>query len=99
MSNRNEIRSAMQEMMNDVMNRGYDLLLIKPEQSEELEKILSQASESLSAQLTELEQVKMTESETEMEERYEILSQRAQERNLELLAALQRISRGQSAFA
>jgi hypothetical protein len=99
MSNRDEIRSAMQEMMNDVMNRGYDLLLQKPEQSEELEKVLSQASESLSEQLTEFDQVKTTAPEYEMEERYEILSQRAQERNLELLSALQRISRGQSAFA
>jgi len=98
MSNRNEIRSAMQEMMNDVMNRGYDLLLQKPEQSEELETVLSQASESLSEQLTELDQLPAT-TEQEMEERCELLSKKAQERNLELLSALQRISRGQSAFA
>ena len=99
MSNKNEIRSAMQEMMNDVMNRGYDLLIQKPEHSAELDRVLNQASESLSAQLKELEQVKTSASEVECDALYEILSQKAQERNLELLGKLQRISRGQSASA
>jgi hypothetical protein len=99
MSNKNEIRSAMQEMMNDVMNRGYDLLIQKPEQSEELDRVLTQASESLCTQLKELEQVKFSASEMELDAHYELLSQRAQERNLELLSKLQRISRGQSASA
>ena len=96
MFNKDEIRSAMQEMMNDVMNRGYDLLIHKPEQTQELDKLLTRAAENLSAQLGELEQIEHTSSEKEAEARYEGLSKQSQERSLELLAAIQRIERGQS---
>lgn len=89
----------MQEMMNDVMNRGYDLLLQQPDLSAELERVLTQASESLSEQLTALDLVQNSVTENEMEKHYEILSQRAQERNLELLSALQRITKKQSNLA
>jgi len=99
MSNKHEIRSAMHEMMNDVMNRGYDLLLHKPEHLQELDNLLTQASESLTLQLNELEQINSSASEMEVNAQYEMLSKRAQERNLELLAILQRIEKNPSGAA
>lgn len=83
----------MHEMMNDVMNRGYDMLLHKPQHFEELDKILTQASESLTLQLNELEQINLSASELEVNAQYEMLSKRAQDRNLELLAILQNIEK------
>ena len=93
MSNRKEIRSAMEEMMTDVMNRGYEHLMHRPQDGKDVHRILDDASSSLQEQMKAFDHVSKEISEAEAEAIYESLSVKAQQRSLELLSTLQQIEK------
>jgi tRNA(His) 5'-end guanylyltransferase len=90
-SNREQLKYAVQEILNDVIEQGFHHLVHHPQQSDELNKIIKDASEELNYQLLKIDSHSYSPGSSELLNHYQNISKDTQRKSLELLGQLQRI--------
>ena len=90
---RTEVRHVVHSLMNEVIEQGFQHLVHHPQQSDELNKLVIQASEELQQQLTEIDNHPYQEESNAAKVHFRTIAAKAEQRSLELLAWLQRIQR------
>jgi len=88
---RDSIRLVVQEMMNDVIEQGFHHLIHHPQQSDELNRIIKDATEELNYQLLKVDSHSHKPESPELIKHYEGISHDAQRKSLDLLSRLQKI--------
>jgi hypothetical protein len=91
MTNRDELKYAVQEILNDVIEQGFHHLVHHPQRSDALNKIIKDASEELNYQLLKIDTHGYPQNSEELQQHYLNISKETQRKSLELLSALQHI--------
>lgn len=87
---RDTIRIVVQELLNDVIEQGFHHLVNHPQQSDELNHIIQDATEELNYQLLKIDSHSFK-LDKEIEQHYERISSDTQRKSLDLLSKLQKI--------
>jgi hypothetical protein len=90
-TSREELKSAVHEILNDVIEQGFHHLVRHPQQSDELNRIIKDASEEMNYQLLKIDSHNFKEDSQELITHYNTISHDAQRTSLELLGRLQKI--------
>lgn len=90
-TNREELRHAVQEFLNDVIEQGFHHLVNHPQEDSELNSIIREASDELNNQLGNIDNHDFRPESPELMAHYEQISRVTQRRSLELLSRLQKI--------
>lgn len=90
-TNRDQLKYAVQEILNDVIEQGFHHLVHHPQQSDALNRIIKDATDELNYQLLKIDSHSLRAESKELEEHYQRISLDTQRKSLELLAQLQRI--------
>lgn len=90
-ANRDELRYAVQEILNDVIEQGFHHLINHPQESDELNRIIQDATEELNYQLLKIDSHNHLPGSRELHVHFETISRDTQRKSLELLALLQQI--------
>jgi len=89
--NRDELRYAVQELLNEVIEQGFHHLVNHPQDSDELNRIIKEASEELNYQLLRIDSHSHKPGSQELEGHFRQISRDCQRKSLELLRNLQRV--------
>jgi hypothetical protein len=90
-TSREELRNAVQELMNDVIEQGFHHLMHYPQQSDELNRIIKDATDELNYQLLKVDSHSFRNGSKELSNHYSSISHDTQRKSLDLLARLQKI--------
>ena len=90
-ANRDELRYAVQEIMNDVIEQGFHHLINHPQESDELNRIIQDATQELNYQLLKIDSHSFHPGSRELQQHFEGISRDTQRKSLELLGQLQQI--------
>ncbi|MFN8777732.1 MAG: hypothetical protein ACK5XV_13305 [Flavobacteriales bacterium] len=90
-TNRDQLRYAVQELLNEVIEKGFHHLVNHPQDSDELNRIIRDASDELNYQLMRVDSHSHREGSRAMDEHYAEVSRDCQLRSLELLGRLQQV--------
>jgi arsenate reductase-like glutaredoxin family protein len=90
-TSREELKSAVHEILNDVIEQGFHHLVRHPQQSDELNHIIKDASEEMNYQLLRIDSHNYKEDSEELHQHYSTISRDAQKTSLDLLGRLQKI--------
>jgi hypothetical protein len=90
-TSREELKSAVHEILNDVIEQGFHHLVRHPQQSDELNRIIKDASEEMNYQLLKIDSHNYKDGSDELHQHYNTISHDAQKTSLELLGRLQKI--------
>jgi arsenate reductase-like glutaredoxin family protein len=88
---RDSLRQVVQELMNDVIEQGFHHLMNHPQQSDELNRIIKDATDELNIQLSKVDTHSFQPESLELKKHFEIISKDTQKKSLDLLSRLQRI--------
>jgi len=90
-TDRDQLRYAVQEFLNDVIEQGFHHLINHPQQSDELNLLIKDATDELNYQLLRIDAHSYRQGSRELNSHYKTISTETQERSLELLSNLQKI--------
>lgn len=90
-TNRDGLRYAVQEFLNDVIEQGFHHLVNYPQSDNELSLIIKEATEELNYQLLRIDSHQFATGSKELMDHYMTISKDAQKISLELLSRLQRV--------
>jgi hypothetical protein len=90
-TDRDQLRYAVQEFLNDVIEQGFHHLINHPQQSDELNLIIKDATDELNYQLLRIDAHSYKQGSQELNSHYKTISIETQRRSLELLSNLQKI--------
>jgi len=90
-TDRDQLKYAVQEILNDVIEQGFHHLVNHPQSSDELNKIIKDATDELNYQLLKIDSHNFKSDSKELKEHFGAISKDAQRKSLELLSRLQRI--------
>jgi len=90
-TNREQLRYAVQEFLNDVIEQGFHHLINHPQSDTELNNIIAEATDELNEHLRRIDDHDIKGDKVELENHYKTISRSAQVRSLELLSRLQKI--------
>lgn len=90
-TSREHIRNVVQELMNDVIEQGFHHLIHHPQQSDELNRLIKEATDELHYQLLRIDSHNHKPLSEELKNHYRSISQDSQRRSLDLLSRLQKI--------
>lgn len=90
-TDREQIKYAVQEMLNDVIEQGFHHLVNHPQQSDALNKIIKDASEEMNYQLLKVDSHSHKPGSPELHAHFQTISSDAQRKSLLLLHELQKI--------
>jgi oligoribonuclease NrnB/cAMP/cGMP phosphodiesterase (DHH superfamily) len=88
---REEIRHAVHELLNDVIEQGFHHLVNHPQQSTELNEIISEATQELNYQLMKVDAHSFAPETEEVYKHYQSISHDTQRSSLQLLSRLQKV--------
>lgn len=88
---REELRQAVQTMLNDVIEQGFHHLISHPQNSNELNNIIHEASTELNYQLLKVDSHSFKPNTSDLENHYKTISKDTQRMSLDLLSRLQRV--------
>lgn len=88
---REELKDAVQQMLNDVIEQGFHHLVYHPQQSNELNNIIHDATNELNYQLLKVDSHSFHPESPEIENHYNHISKDTQRTSLDLLSRLQKI--------
>ncbi len=88
---RDSLRQAVHELMNDVIEQGFHHLVNHPQQSDELNRIIKDASDEMNYQLIKIDTHNFHPESQELQKHFEIISHDTQRKSLDLLSSLQKI--------
>ncbi len=90
-TSREELKMAVHEILNDVIEQGFHHLVSHPQQSDELNRIIKDASEELNYQLLKIDSHNHHPGSKELDHHFQTISHDTQRKSLEMLSRLQRI--------
>ncbi len=90
-SNRHNLRYAVQELLNEVIEQGFHHLVNHPQNSDELNRIIKDATDELNYQLLRIDSHSFRKESKELIEHYAQISRDSQRKSLELLGQLQQV--------
>jgi arsenate reductase-like glutaredoxin family protein len=90
-TNRDQMKYAVQEILNDVIEQGFHHLVNHPQNSDELNRIIKDATDELNYQLLKIDSHSFKPGSKELSDHFQCISKDAQRKSLELLSRLQKI--------
>lgn len=93
MASRSEIHQAVNVLLNDVIEQSFGHLVRHPQQSDELNRIIKEASEDLNYFLLKIDAHQHIHHSDGIKAHYEGITKEVQRKSLHLLARLQQIQR------
>jgi arsenate reductase-like glutaredoxin family protein len=90
-SNRDNLRYAVQELLNEVIEQGFHHLINHPQNSDELNRIIKEATDELNYQLLRIDSHSFRKDSQEVKAHYQQVSKDSQRKSLELLGKLQQV--------
>lgn len=90
-TNREGLRYAVQEFLNDVIEQGFHHLVNYPQSDNELSLIIKEATEELNYQLLRIDSHSHPQGSKELLDHYMTISKDSQKVSLELLSRLQKV--------
>lgn len=90
-ADREQIRYAVQEILNDVIEQGFHHLVNHPQEGDELNRIIKEATDELNYQLIKIDSHSHKIGSRELEQHFGQISRDTQRKSLELLGQLQQI--------
>lgn len=90
-TSREELKMAVHEILNDVIEQGFHHLVTHPQQSDELNTIIKDATDELNYHLLKIDSHNFKPGSKELYQHYTTISHDAQRRSLELLSRLQKL--------
>jgi hypothetical protein len=90
-NSRDSLRVVVQELMNDVIEQGFHHLIHHPQESDELNRIIKDATDELNYQLLKVDSHNHKNGTEDLRKHYEAISHDAQRKSLDLLSRLQKI--------
>lgn len=90
-TDRDQLKYAVQEILNDVIEQGFHHLVNHPQSSDELNKIIKDATDELNYQLLKIDSHSHKPGSKELTDHFNFISKDAQRKSLELLSRLQKI--------
>jgi arsenate reductase-like glutaredoxin family protein len=90
-SNRDNLRYAVQELLNEVIEQGFHHLVNHPQNSDELNRIIKEATDELNYQLLRIDSHSYKRDSHELKSHYDQISKDSQRNSLELLGKLQQV--------
>jgi isopenicillin N synthase-like dioxygenase len=89
--NREALRTIVQELMNDVIEQGFHHLVNHPQQSDELNRIIKDATDELHYQLLKIDSHQHPPGSLQQKNHYDEISKDTQKKSLDLLSRLQKV--------
>lgn len=89
--NREALRTIVQELMNDVIEQGFHHLVNHPQQSDELNRIIKDATDELHYQLLKIDSHQHPSGSLQLKNHYDEISKDTQRKSLDLLSRLQKV--------
>jgi hypothetical protein len=90
-NSREALRNIVQELMNDVIEQGFHHLIHHPQESDELNRIIKDATDEMNYQLLKIDSHNHKPESEDLQKHYASISHDAQRKSLDLLSRLQRI--------
>lgn len=92
-TNRNDLHRAVHSIMNDVVEQCFSHLIHYPQDSDELNRIIRDASEETNYQILKIDAHNFKYGSTDLVQHYNTISHDTQKKSLQLLSRLQKIQR------
>ncbi len=90
-TSREELKQAVHDLLNDVIEQGFHHLVNHPQQSNELNQIIHEATNELNYQLLKVDSHDYRPETNELHGHYQSISKDAQRSSLNLLSRLQKV--------
>lgn len=90
-TSKEELKQAVHDLLNDVIEQGFHHLVNHPQQSNELNNIIHEATNELNYQLLKMDAHSFKQETPELENHYKSISKDAQRTSLDLLSRLQKV--------
>ncbi|MEY3397814.1 MAG: hypothetical protein RL220_408 [Bacteroidota bacterium] len=90
-TSREELKRAVHTIMNDVVEQGFHHLIHHPQSSDELNRLIREASDELSYQMLRIDAHSFRQGSRELHNYYLEISKSTQRKSIELLSKIQRI--------
>jgi hypothetical protein len=90
-NSRESLRQIVQELMNDVIEQGFHHLIHHPQESDELNRIIKDATDEMNYQLLKVDSHAHKPGSEEIRKHYQSISHEAQRKSLDLLSRLQKL--------
>lgn len=91
MINRDSARRVVQELLNDVIEQGFHHLLRHPQQSDDLNQIIKEATDELNQQLGKMDVALPSSDAAALAKHYRMVISETEHKSLFLLSRLQKI--------
>ncbi|MBL0315986.1 MAG: hypothetical protein IPP69_09470 [Flavobacteriales bacterium] len=88
---RDALRNVVQELLNDVIEQGFHHLVNHPQQGDELNKIIKDATDELNYQLLKVDSHNHHVNSPGLARHYDEISRDTQKKSLDLLSRLQKV--------
>ncbi|MFM1931780.1 MAG: hypothetical protein RL226_1083 [Bacteroidota bacterium] len=89
----NQLKQAVHSILNDVVEQCFTHLIHHPQDSDELNRIIRDASDEMNYQIIKIDAHSHRNGSNELEQHYRAISKDLQRRSLELLSRLQEVKR------
>ena len=90
-TSREELRRAVHSILNDVVEQGFHHLVSHPQESDELNRVIQEATEELNFQIVQIDAHNHPMDSAELKEHYLAISKNTQRKSLEFLSRIQRL--------
>lgn len=90
-TSREELRRAVHSILNDVVEQGFHHLVSHPQESDELNRVIQEATEELNFQIVQIDAHNHPMDSDELKEHYLAISKNTQRKSLEFLSRIQRL--------
>ncbi|MDZ4752181.1 MAG: hypothetical protein SGI87_11230 [Flavobacteriales bacterium] len=90
-TSREELRRAVHSLLNEVVEQGFHHLVSHPQQTDELNRVIQDASEELNYQILKIDAHSFPIGSSELHDHFQQISKSTQRKSLELLSIIQKI--------
>ncbi|MDZ4821876.1 MAG: hypothetical protein SH856_00265 [Flavobacteriales bacterium] len=90
-TNRESVRLAVHTMLNDVIEQGFHFLVNQSQHSDEVNRIIKEATDELNYQLLKLDAHNFATDSEQLEQHFQTMNKDVHRKSLELLSRLQKI--------
>jgi hypothetical protein len=90
-TSREELRRAVHSILNDVVEQGFHHLVSHPQESDELNRVIKEATDELNYQILKIDAHNYSPESNELQMHFQNISKSTQRKSLELLSRIQRL--------
>jgi response regulator of citrate/malate metabolism len=94
-TSREELLMAVHSILNDVVEQGFHHLVSHPQESDELNRVIQEATDELNYQILKIDAHNFTSDSNELKEHFLHISKATQRKSLELLSRIQRLKQSE----